>query len=160
MKLRIVTVSSRPPQWIQQGYDEYARRLPREFSLDLVEIKPEARGTSTPGVTQMLRMKTAEAARIRPHLSGFERVVAMDERGTAYSTVALAELIQGWQAQAQDAVFVIGGADGLAEELKHSAQLRMSLSAMTLPHQFVRVMLAEQLYRAVSILNKHPYHRI
>jgi 23S rRNA (pseudouridine1915-N3)-methyltransferase len=158
MKLRIVTVSSRAPQWIQQGYDEYARRMPREFALDLVEVRPEPRSAAPAGAKEIQRLKAAEATRIRDHLVGFEAVVALDERGRACSTVGLSELVQNWQRDAKDVAFVIGGADGLAEELMQTAH-RMSLSQMTLPHQLVRVMLAEQLYRAVSILHNHPYHR-
>ena len=158
MKLRIVTVSSRAPQWIQQGYDEYARRMPREFALDLVEVRPEPRSAARVGAKEIQRLKAAEATRIRDHLVGFEAVVALDERGRACSTVGLSELVQNWQRDAKDVAFVIGGADGLAEELMQTAH-RMSLSQMTLPHQLVRVMLAEQLYRAVSILHNHPYHR-
>ncbi|MFN0317847.1 MAG: 23S rRNA (pseudouridine(1915)-N(3))-methyltransferase RlmH [Burkholderiales bacterium] len=159
MKVRIVTVSSRAPQWIQQGYDEYARRLPREMALELVEVKPEPRKAGSPSLKEIQQFKNAEAARIRPALVGFEAVVALDEKGTAYTTMALAQLIKSWQEDAKHAAFIIGGADGLAEELKQTAHVRMSLSAMTLPHQFVRVMLAEQLYRAASILDNHPYHR-
>ncbi len=104
-------------------------------------------------------MKNAEAARIRPLLTGFEAVIALDEKGMPITTMGLADLIESWQRDAKDAAFVIGGADGLAQDLKHCAHLRMSLSAMTLPHQLARVILAEQLYRAATILGNHPYHR-
>jgi 23S rRNA (pseudouridine1915-N3)-methyltransferase len=159
MKVRIVTVSSRAPQWIQQGYNEYARRLPRATALELVEVKPEPRKAGALGNREIQQLKDAEAGRIRPALAGFEAVVALDEKGTSYTTMALAQLIKSWQEDAKDAAFVIGGADGLAEEIKQAAHVRMSLSAMTLPHQLVRVILAEQLYRAASILDHHPYHR-
>ncbi|MSQ59767.1 MAG: 23S rRNA (pseudouridine(1915)-N(3))-methyltransferase RlmH [Betaproteobacteria bacterium] len=159
MKVRIVTVSNRAPQWIQQGYDEYARRLPRELALELVEVKPEPREAGVLSIKEIHQLKNAEAGRIRPALAGFEAVVALYEKGTSYTTLALAQVIKSWQEDAKDAAFVIGGADGLAEELTQAAHVRMSLSAMTLPHQFVRVMLAEQLYRAASILYNHPYHR-
>jgi 23S rRNA (pseudouridine1915-N3)-methyltransferase len=159
MKLRIVTVSNRAPQWIQQGYGEYARRLPREISLELVEVKPESRPDGSPGDKEVRQLKIAEAARIRPFLDGFHTVVALDERGMACSTAGLADLIRSWQLEGENAAFVIGGADGLDEDLKRMARLRMSLSAMTLPHQLVRVMLAEQIYRAVSVIKNHPYHR-
>lgn len=159
MKLRIVTVSSRPPHWIQLGYDEYARRMPHEYSLELVEIKPETRGNGTLGDAATQRLKSSEAARIRTHLSGYGQVVALDERGKSYSTMELANQLKRWQGESMNAAFLIGGADGLDDELKGAANVRMSLSAMTLPHQLVRVILAEQLYRAASILNNHPYHR-
>ena len=159
MKIRIVTVSSRAPQWIQQGYDEYARRLPRDIALELIEVKPEPRKAGSPGVKETQQRKNAEASRIRPVLAGFEAVVALDEKGVYHTTMDLAELLKSWQRDAKDAAFIIGGADGLSDELKRSAHVRMSLSAMTLPHQLVRVMLAEQLYRTASILDNHPYHR-
>ena len=159
MKLRIVTVSSRAAQWIQQGYEEYARRMPRGFALDLVEVKPEARVADNPGEREVARLKESEAARIRPQLNGFDTVVALDERGRAFSTLDLAHQLQRWQDESRDTAFVIGGADGLDDAFKQSAQVRMSLSSMTLPHQLVRVILAEQLYRAAAILNNHPYHR-
>lgn len=158
MKLRIVTVSNRSPQWIQQGYDEYARRMPRGFALDLIEVKPEVRPAST-GDKDIARIKKAEAARIREQLAGFDTVVALDERGKGFTTQALAERMVDWQRDGHNAAFVIGGADGLDDAFKREASLLMSLSPMTLPHQFVRVMLAEQFYRASAILNHHPYHR-
>jgi 23S rRNA (pseudouridine1915-N3)-methyltransferase len=159
MKLRIVTVSSRAPQWIKQGYEEYARRMPREFSLDLIEVKPEPRSGADLSAKEILRLKQAEAARLRAHLADFETVVALDERGRMFSTMTLSNQLRDWQTQSHSVAFLIGGADGLAEDLRESARLQMSLSPLTLPHQLVRVILAEQLYRAVSILNNHPYHR-
>lgn len=159
MKLRIVTVSSRAPQWIQQGYDEYARRMPRAFGLDLVEVKPESRPAGTPSPKEIQKIKQSEAARIRAHLEGYGWVVALDEHGAPWSTKDLAAGLQRWQADGHNAAFVIGGADGLDETLLRQAQQQLSLTLMTLPHQLVRVMLAEQLYRAASILDNHPYHR-
>lgn len=159
MKLRIVTVSSRAPQWIQQGYDEYARRMPRAFGLDLVEVKPEVRPAGIPSLKTIQKIKESEAARIRTHLDGYDWVVALDEQGASCSTKDLVACLQRWQSDGRNAAFVIGGADGLDEALLRQSQQQLSLSAMTLPHQLVRVMLAEQLYRAASILDNHPYHR-
>lgn len=158
MKLRIVTVSHRAAQWIKLGYDEYARRMPKGMPLELVEIRPEARGDD-PGDKEITRIKQAEAQRIRQHTQGYEAVVALDERGKTYSTRELADLLVRWRDEGLDAAFVIGGADGLDDGFKREAGVRMSLSAMTLPHQLVRVILAEQLYRATAILANHPYHR-
>lgn len=158
MKLRIVTVSHRAAQWIKQGYEEYARRMPKGMTLDLVEVRPEVRGAHSSD-KEAARVKEAEAQRLRQHLGGYDTVIALDERGKAISTRDLADLMAGWQRDGRHAAFVIGGADGLDEGFKREVGMRMSLSAMTLPHQLVRVLLAEQLYRAASILGNHPYHR-
>ncbi len=154
MKLRIVALGHRMPSWVTQGYEEYARRMPRELSVDLVELKPEPRDRGRP-VPQLL---AAEAVRIRAACAG-SQVVALDERGAAWSTRELAARLARWQDDAQDVAFVIGSADGLDEAVKRGAQARLALSAMTLPHGLVRVMLAEQLYRAASLNAGHPYHR-
>lgn len=158
MKLRIVTVSNRAAQWIQQGYDEYVRRMPRGIALDLVEVKPEAR-SANPGEKEIIKARESEATRIRQHLAGYDKVIALDERGKSLGTRALADLMTQWQQDGSNAAFVIGGADGLDDAFKRDAGMRLSLSAMTLPHQLVRVVLAEQFYRAASILGNHPYHR-
>ena len=142
------------PAWVSDGYAEYAKRLPREYDVAVVELKPAARdaGKTT---TQIL---AAEGLRIRAACTGCT-VVALDERGTAWTTRQFASRIEGWRDAAQDIAFVIGSADGLEESLKASAEARFSLSALTLPHGLARVILAEQLYRAVSVLTGHPYHR-
>ena len=154
MKLRIVALGSRMPAWVDAGFDDYAKRMPREFAFDLVELKPEPRDRGKP-VAQLL---AAEAPRIRAACSGF-RLVALDERGATWTTVQLATHLEHWRAEAINAAFVIGSADGLDPALKREASVIVALSSMTLPHGLVRVMLAEQLYRAVSINAGHPYHR-
>jgi len=142
------------PGWVAEGYADYAKRLLRDFALDLVELKPEPRdrGKST---EQML---VAEAARIRAACAGF-RVVALDERGTAWTTRELAARLARWRDEARDVAFVIGSADGLDASVKRDADDVVSLSALTLPHALVRVLLAEQLYRAAALNAGHPYHR-
>jgi 23S rRNA (pseudouridine1915-N3)-methyltransferase len=142
------------PAWVNAGFDDYAKRMPREFALDLVELKPEPRDRGKP-VAQVL---AAEAPRIRATCSGF-RLVALDERGSAWTTMQLAAHLEHWRTEAVNAAFAIGSADGLDPALKRDADVVLALSSMTLPHGLVRVMLAEQLYRAVSINAGHPYHR-
>ena len=154
MKLRIVALGHRMPPWVAAGYAEYARRLPREYAMDLVELKPASRDGAKPA-GQLL---AAEAVRIRAACAGCT-VVALDERGDGWTTRELAQRLQGWRDSAQDIAFVIGSADGLDDALKRDASARFALSALTLPHGLARVILAEQLYRAVSVLTGHPYHR-
>lgn len=138
------------PPWVDAGYAEYAKRI----DLDLVELKPAPRTQGKP-VAQIL---AAEAERIRASCAGY-RVVVLDERGTPWSTRELARKLAQWKDEAQDVAFVIGSADGLDETLKRGAAERVALSSFTLPHGLVRVMIAEQLYRAASINAGHPYHR-
>jgi 23S rRNA (pseudouridine1915-N3)-methyltransferase len=154
VKLRVVALGHRMPAWVAAGWDDYARRMPREFALELVELKPEPRDRGKP-VAQLL---AAEAPRIAAACRGAE-LVALDERGEPWTTRRLAEAVARWRDDARDAAFVIGSADGLAEPVKRGAAAVVALSALTLPHGLVRVIVAEQLYRAVSLLSGHPYHR-
>ena len=154
MRLTVVALGHRMPAWVTAGWADYARRMPREFSLEISELKPEPRDRGKP-VAQML---DAEAARIKAACKG-ARVVALDERGEPWTTKVLAEQLARWRDEAQDIVFVIGSADGLAGAIKREAAAVVALSALTLPHGLVRVLVAEQLYRAVSLLCRHPYHR-
>jgi len=142
------------PGWVGAGFDDYAKRLPREWTLDLVELKPEPRERGRT-VDQLL---AAEASRIAAACSGF-RIVALDERGAVWSTRDFATHLRGWREAGHDIVFVIGSADGLHADIKTHAAAIVTLSAMTLPHGLVRVLLAEQIYRAYSVLSGHPYHR-
>jgi 23S rRNA (pseudouridine1915-N3)-methyltransferase len=154
MKLRLVALSARLPAWINAGYTEYARRLGREFTLELVELKPEPRdrGKTT---AQIL---AAEAARIADATRGYH-VVALDERGQAWTTADFAAKLASWRERTLVVAFVIGSADGLDPAVKRNADAVLALSALTLPHGLARVVLAEQLYRATSMLSGHPYHR-
>jgi len=142
------------PGWVAEGYADYAKRLPRDFALDLVELKPEPRDRGK-SVEQLL---SAEALRIRAACAGF-RVVALDERGKAWTTRELAARLARWRDEARDVAFVIGSADGLDASITRDADDVVSLSALTLPHALVRVVLAEQLYRATALNAGHPYHR-
>jgi len=154
VKLRIVALGHRMPAWVEAGYDDYARRMPRELPLELVELKPEPRDRGKP-VAQML---AAEAQRIRTASAGRTRI-ALDERGAPWTTRTLADRLRTWQDAGDDVSFVIGSADGLDASIKEEAAAVFALSALTLPHGLVRVVLAEQLYRAASLNAGHPYHR-
>jgi 23S rRNA (pseudouridine1915-N3)-methyltransferase len=157
MKFLIVAIGHRMPAWINAGFSEYARRLPRESRTELIEIKPAARsGTGAKSVQQWLAV---EAERIRTALPKRCFKVVLDARGKAFATADIARRVERWKQDGQDVAFVIGGADGTARELQQEADLLLSLSPLTLPHGLCRVMLAEQLYRAVSLLAHHPYHR-
>ena len=156
MKLQILAVGHKMPGWIASGFDEYAKRMPPELRIELREIKPEPRTGSRTAQSVM----AAERLRIEAALPKSARIVALDERGQDWTTMQLAAALPGWQQEGRDVSFVIGGADGLAPELKARAELMLRVSSLTLPHGMVRVLLAEQLYRAWSITQNHPYHRV
>jgi len=155
MKLIVVAVGVRMPDWVETGWKEYARRLPGDCPLELKEIKPEPR-TSGKTAAQMMQ---AEARRIEAAIPPASLRIALDEHGKDISTMALARELENWRTSGQDIVFLIGGPDGLDAELKRSCHGKLRLSSLTLPHPMVRVLLAEQLYRAWSIMTGHPYHR-
>ncbi len=155
MKLIVVAVGHKMPDWVTTGFKEYAKRMPREARIELVEIKPEPRTTGK-NVAQIM---AAEAQRILAALPQDGLRIALDEQGAHLSTKQMAQQMQAWMGSGNDVAFIIGGADGLHESVKSSAQQLLALSAMTLPHGLVRVMLAEQLYRAHSLMHNHPYHR-
>jgi len=157
MKFRIVAVGHKMPAWINSGYAEYAQRMPREARIELVEIKPAARTGS--GEKSRQQWLAVEAERIRGALPARSHTVVLDERGKAWTTADLARRIERWKQEGADVAFVIGGADGTERALQQEAELLMSLSPLTLPHGLCRVMLAEQLYRAIALLAGHPYHR-
>jgi len=154
MRLAIVALGHRMPAWVAAGCGDYASRLPRDWPLDVVELKPEARDRGR-SVAQML---ATEAKRLDAACAG-ATVVALDERGSAWSTREFAEHLGGWRESTRSLAFVIGSADGLDAGFKRRAAARFALSALTLPHALVRVVLIEQVYRAVSLLTGHPYHR-
>lgn len=155
MKLFVVSVGHKMPDWITAGFNEYAKRMPREAKIELVEIKPEPRTT---GKTTVQIME-AEAQRILAALPQGCLRIALDERGAQPTTRRLADQMRDWMGEGRDVAFIIGGADGLHGSVKQAAQHLMALSSLTLPHAMVRVLLAEQLYRAHSLLHNHPYHR-
>ena len=146
MRIAILSVGHKMPEWIQQGFQEYAKRMPPEARLELVEVKPG-------------RDKAEEGRRLLEALPARATLVALDERGKALSTADLAKMLGNWMREAVQPAFVIGGADGLDAAVKERAAMTWSLSPLTFPHQLVRVVLAEQLYRAWTLLAGHPYHR-
>ncbi|WP_180684323.1 23S rRNA (pseudouridine(1915)-N(3))-methyltransferase RlmH [Tepidicella baoligensis] len=154
MKLVIVAVGQRMPDWAQTAYDDYAKRFPPDCRVEVKTVKTEPRGSKT-----LDTLLTAERGRIEAAIPKGARVVALDERGTALTTVALAKHLREWQMGGDDVALVIGGPDGLEPAFKAAAHLRIRLSDMTLPHALARVLLIEQLYRAWSVNANHPYHR-
>lgn len=154
MKLVVVAVGQRIPDWAQVAWDEYAKRFPPELRVELKAVKTEPRSSRS-----LETLLAAECQRIEAAIPKGAHVVALDERGTALTTAALADRLKAWQMQGGDVALVIGGPDGLAPRFKTAAHERVRLSDLTLPHAMVRVLLIEQLYRAWSINANHPYHR-
>ena len=154
MRLLIVAVGQRVPDWAQTAWDDYLKRFPPEIRVELKAVKTEPRGSKS-----LETLYAAERSRIEGALPRGCRVVVLDERGIPVSTQALAGKLTQWQLDADDVALVIGGPDGLDPEFRRLAHERIRLSDLTLPHAMVRVLLIEQLYRAWSINAKHPYHR-
>ena len=154
MKLAILAVGHRQPAWVSEGCAEYLKRMPRELPASVAEIKPEPRGSKT-----REQLLAAEKARIREALPGSPRLVVLDEKGDDLTTLQLARRLEAWMQDGRDVALLIGGADGLDEEFKRQADDKLRLSSLTLPHGMARLLLCEQLYRAVSVLKNHPYHR-
>ena len=155
MKLLVAAVGTRMPDWVDAGFAEYAKRLPRETPLTLIEVKPEPRNSGKPVAALM----AAEAERLRTALPPRCRRVILDEHGSDLTTRSLADRLTQWLAAGDDVAFIIGGPDGLDAAVKRDAHETLRLSSLTLPHGLARVMLAETLYRAVSLIKGHPYHR-
>ena len=154
MKLLVVAVGQRMPDWAQAAWEDYAKRFPPELKLELRAVKTEPRGSKS-----LPTLVAAERERIEAALAKGMRIVVLDERGTALTTRALATRLSAWQAEGDDVALVIGGPDGLDPAFKAAAHERIRLSDLTLPHAMARVLLVEQLYRAWSIGAGHPYHR-
>lgn len=155
MQIHLIAVGTRMPGWVSDGYSEYARRLPRECSLNLAEIPLAQRSKSQP----VSRAIEDEGKRMQAAIGANQRVIALDVKGRAWSTEQLAEQLNDWMQGGRDVSLLVGGPDGLAENCLQAAGQRWSLSPLTLPHPLVRVILAEQLYRAWSLNAGHPYHR-
>ena len=155
MKLILIAVGPKMPAWAQSAFDDYAKRMPSELKVDVKTVKVAHRAQSSDA--------TAAMAQERKHIEALipkgARIVALDERGKAPTTVELAEQLRHWQLDARDVVLIIGGPDGLDAEFKAGADQLLRLSSLTLPHAMARVLLMEQLYRAWSINANHPYHR-
>ena len=154
MKLLLVAVGQRQPAWADTAFDDFSKRFPPEMRLVLKAVKAEARGSKTPE-----QLMAAEATRLSAALPKGARRVVLDERGTRLTTVQLSERMKVWMGDGRDVALIVGGPDGLDAELKLSADETLRLSDLTLPHAFVRVWLAEALYRAWTVMVNHPYHR-
>ncbi len=154
VRLLIVAVGQRVPDWAQTAWDDYAKRFPFEIKVELKAVKTEPRASKS-----LETIFAAERARIEAAIPKGCRIVALDERGTALTTLALAGKLKDWQLSGGDVALVIGGPDGLDPAFRQAAHERIRLSDLTLPHAMVRVLLVEQLYRAWSINANHPYHR-
>jgi 23S rRNA (pseudouridine1915-N3)-methyltransferase len=155
MKLKLLAVGTKMPSWVNDGYQEYAKRLPRECQLVLQEIQPAKRGKSGHASQWM----EEEGARILTAIPSDHHVVSLDVKGKPWTTEQLAEQMQNWLSDGRDVSLLVGGPDGLAQKCSQRADQKWSLSALTLPHPLVRIVMAEQLYRAWTVLQNHPYHR-
>ena len=155
MRIRLIAAGTRMPGWIDAGFDDYARRMPRECRLELVEI-PLARQRRSGDVARAVR---DEGERMLAAADRSGTLVALDVRGNSLDTPQLSRKLDDWMQDGRNVDLLVGGPDGLAEDCLSRAQMRWSLSPLTLPHGLVRVVVAEQLYRALSILRGHPYHR-
>ena len=154
MKLLLVAVGQRQPAWAETAYNDFAKRFPPEMRLELKAVKAETRGSKTAE-----QLMAAEAGRIEAALPKGLRRVVLDERGDRLTTMQLSARMKAWMRDGRDVALVVGGPDGLDATLKQSADETLRLSDLTLPHAFVRVLLAEALYRAWTVMVNHPYHR-
>jgi len=155
MRLTLIAAGTRMPAWIDQGYEEYARRLGSDCRLQLVEIPLGKRTRGSPNV----QAKEDEGQRMLRRVAAGDRVVAMEVSGKSLDTEGLARCLEDWRQDGRNVAMLIGGPDGLSAACLNKAEFKLSLSALTLPHGMVRVLLAEQIYRAWSLLHNHPYHR-
>jgi 23S rRNA (pseudouridine1915-N3)-methyltransferase len=154
LKIKIISVGHKMPDWVESACAEYLKRMPREATVEIVEIKPDKRAAGKNAEV----VQEAEAKRILK-VVGKDYLIALDERGQEVSTLQLAERMTAWLGGGRDVALVVGGADGLHPDLKVRADWLWGLSKLTLPHGMVRVLLAEQLYRAWTVINHHPDHR-
>lgn len=155
MRIELIAAGVKPPAWVKEGFAEYQKRLGGGFRLELIEIAPARRGKTT----NVAACRADEWERMQRHLASDAQVVALDLGGESWSTEALARQLGAWQGRVGRTQMIVGGPDGLDPDCLATASTRWSLSPLTFPHMLVRVMVAEQIYRAVSVLQNHPYHR-
>ncbi len=155
MKIKVVTIGQKMPKWVQEGYQEYAKRLPKDIGFELIELPMAKRGKSGSTAQWIAQEGDAMMALIQPD----HWVIALDERGKNWTTTQLSEQLSNWQLNGRDVILLIGGPDGLSAACKARANQLWSLSGLTLPHPMVRILLTETLYRAWTLLSGHPYHR-
>jgi 23S rRNA (pseudouridine1915-N3)-methyltransferase len=151
-----MAIGTRMPDWVDAAFNDYWRRMRALWKLELIEL-PLASRRESAGATQVAR--SAEGQRLLSLVSPRDFIVALDEHGAQKSTVELSLWLEQRRGSGKDLAFIVGGPDGLADEVLARAHLRWSLSRLTLPHGLVRVLLAEQIYRATTVLSGHPYHR-
>jgi 23S rRNA (pseudouridine1915-N3)-methyltransferase len=154
MHIRLIAVGDRQPAWVDEAFAEYSQRLPRQWRFRLQAIPSGQRGKQHVGSAI-----EAEGQKVLGEIKDAEYVVALDEHGGQFTSIELGRKLNDWQTGGRDLTFVIGGPDGLAQACLKRADLRWSLSRLTLPHGLARVVLAEQLYRAWTVSTGHPYHR-
>ena len=155
MRIQLLAVGQKMPKWVEQGYQEYAHRMPAEAKLELKEITPGKRGKNA----DIKRIVDEEGLRLKAAIPKSAHIVVLDVKGKTYNTEQLAQRMDDWMHGGQDVCLLVGGPEGLSAECRALADEKWSLSALTFPHPLVRVILAEQLYRAWSVLRNHPYHR-
>lgn len=155
MHIRIIAVGTKMPSWVEDGYQEYAKRFPPSCTLELVEIPAEKRTKNS----DIARITQREGEKILSAIKPGNRIIALDVQGKAWSTEQLAKNLEAWHQEGRNVDLLIGGPDGLAAACLQKSEIKWSLSPLTLPHPLVRIVLAEQLYRALTIMQGHPYHR-
>ena len=155
MVIHFITVGQKMPKWVQDGYAEYAKRLPKSCALNLVELPMAQRGKTG----SVAKYKAEEAKRIIAAVPNGAKLIVLDEHGQQVTTKQLADKVEDWMASGQDVALIVGGPDGLEKELIQQAEWKWGLSKLTMPHPMVRILVAEQIYRAYSVINNHPYHR-
>ena len=155
MKIKLLAVGTKMPSWVTQGYNEYAKRMPREMVLELVELPLGARGKNA----DVQRAIQKESDAILSHIDKTDHVIALEVKGHNWTTEKLAQNMERWQMDGLTVVLLVGGPDGLSDACRARANQQWSLSALTLPHPIVRVLLSEQIYRAWTVTQNHPYHR-
>lgn len=155
MKIKVLSIGTKMPSWVNDGVAEYCKRLPKDLSLEMMELPLAARGKNA----DIKRIVQKETSSILSHIQTQDYVIALEVKGQSWSTEKLAKNLESWQMSGQNVVILIGGPDGLGEECRQRADKQWSLSALTLPHPIVRVVLAEQIYRAWTVTQNHPYHR-
>ncbi len=155
MKIHLIAVGKKMPEWVNSGFSEFSKRMPQELQINLIEITPSARNKTMP-IEKNIK---EESKRIQSAIPANSKLIVLDEKGENFSSIELSNKIEGWLPMGQDIAIIIGGADGIDPMIKQRADESWSLSSFTLPHALVRVVVAEQLYRGWSILKGHPYHR-
>ncbi len=155
MKIHLIAVGKKMPEWVNAGFSEFSKRMPPELQINLIEITPSTRNKST-SIEKNIK---EEGERIQSAIPDNSKLIVLDEKGKDFSSIALSKEMESWLPMGQDISIVIGGADGIDPVIKQQADEKWSLSSLTLPHALVRVVVAEQLYRAWSIMKGHPYHR-